>query len=231
MTAKPFSFSYSKLKNYESCPKKCWHHDYAPKDHPDKLEMEKSDELTAGNRAHKALASRCSVGASLPKDLEQHEPWCARITSGVTPGAKLLVEQQLAITEDFGKTTWFGKDVWFRAIADVLKIVGPVALIVDWKTGKIVEDSVQLALAAACVFAHYPEVQRVRSVFVWLKYDCETPETFDRNNMATMWRGLWPRIESLKQAYETSNFPPTPSGLCKKHCDVTTCQFWGKGSR
>src|SRR5205807_2231069 len=82
-----------------------------------------------------------------------------------SPNVRILVEQQLAINADFGPVPWFDSAAWFRGIGDVIKIVGPVALIVDWKTGKIVEDSQQLALMAACVFAHHPEVQKVRSEF------------------------------------------------------------------
>ena len=44
---------------------------------------------------------------------------------------------------------------WYRGIADVLKIAGSVALAVDWKTGKVIDDAPQLALLAACIFAHH----------------------------------------------------------------------------
>jgi hypothetical protein len=57
-----------------------------------------------------------------------------------------------------------------------VKIAGPVALIVDWKTGKVLENSEQLALMAQCVFAHFPQVMKVRSEFVWLQFDATTRE-------------------------------------------------------
>ena len=57
-----------------------------------------------------------------------------------------------------------------------------MGLVVDWKTGKILEDGVQLALAAACVFTHYPEVEHIRSEFIWLKDNATTPAYFKRRD-------------------------------------------------
>lgn len=218
---KPFAWSYSKLKNFETCPKRHWHIDIQRD-----VKEEESEHLTWGNYAHKALAERLSKNTPLPNDLTKFEKWAERILS--TPG-DIMVEQKLAIDKSFGQCSWFGPQAWYRAIGDVIKVNGPVALVGDWKTGKILEDSVQLALAAACVFAHYPEVMAVRSEFIWLKHDASTRETFKREEMATFWRGLWPRIETLKQAHEKQEYPPKPNGLCKRWCPVVKCPHYGEG--
>jgi hypothetical protein len=34
----------------------------------------------------------------------------------------------------------------------------------------------------------------------------------------------------MQKAVRTNNFPPRPSGLCKRHCAVTGCQYYGKGA-
>jgi hypothetical protein len=225
---KPFAWSYSRLKNYETCPKRHFHID-VNKD----VKEEEGEALLWGNAVHKALAKRIADGTKLPTGMERFEKWAARI---ITPGGKILVEQQLAIDENFGPTAWFGSDAakrgtgepWYRGIGDVVKIVGPVALVIDWKTGKILEDSQQLALMAACVFAHHPEVIKVRSVFVWLKDDAETTEDFHRNDMPAMWKHLWPRIENLKNAYASTTFPAKPGGLCKRYCPVKVCPHNGE---
>jgi len=216
---KPFAWSYSKLKNYESCPKRHWHIDVA-KD----VKEEEGEALTWGNAVHKALADRIARGAALPRGMEDYEHWCEKVLT--SPG-NILVEQKLAITKDFAPCEFFAKDAWFRGVGDVIKLHGPVALIVDWKTGKILEDSVQLALSAACVFAHYPKVQRVRSEFIWLKEDATTREDFRREDMVNLWRILWPRIESLRQAHEQINYPPKPGPLCRRWCPVKQCPHNG----
>lgn len=233
---KPFSWSYSKLKNFETCPKKHWSVDLEKK-----YKEGESEQLKWGDFVHKGLAStitnrieyaakRITDVAPVPVGLEPMMPWVDRILTGA---GTILVEQQMAITKDFAPTTWFGNDAWYRGIGDVVKINGDIGFVIDWKTGKILEDSQQLALMAACLFAHYPALQAVRSEFVWLKEgpDCSSREDFLRSDMPNMWRGLWPRIEVLKHAYETTSYPPKPSGICKKYCPVTDCPYHGVGSR
>lgn len=218
---KSFAWSYSKLKNYETCPKR-----YHAVDVEKSVKEEEGEALLWGNAVHKALADRLDKGIELPKPMKEYEKWAALLSEG---GGTIYVEQKLAITKDFGKTSWFGDDAWFRGIGDVIKINGPVALIVDYKTGKILEDGSQLALMAACVFAHHPEVRRVRSEFIWLKEDATTRADFTREGMATIWKSLWPRIEQLEEAHKTMTFPPKPGGLCKRYCPVSFCPHHGEG--
>lgn len=220
-TGKPFAWSYSKLKNFEVCPKRHWHIDIQ-KD----VKEEDSDNLTWGNAVHKALANRVSKGTPLPDGMKGYEHWCERITSG--GNSTILVERKYAITSDFGPAEYFGRNAWYRGVADVLKLMPPVALAVDWKTGKILEDSVQLALMAACIFAHHPEIQKIRTEFIWLKDDASSRADFSRADMASMWRGLWPRIEQLRHAYETTSYPAKPGRLCKRWCPVTQCPHHGE---
>jgi len=200
---KPFSWSYSKLKNYETCPKRHWHLDIA-KD----VKEEESEHIQYGNALHKALAERIEKGTPLPKPFEKNEEWCLKVIGDGT--ARLLVEQKLAITKDFGPTSWFGDEAWYRGIADVIKIVGPVAVVLDWKTGKIQEDGSQLALMAQCVFAHHPDVQKIRTEFVWLKEDATTRADFTRDDMPKIWNGLLPRVKTLEDASVSVNYPPKP---------------------
>lgn len=217
---KPFAWSYSKLKNYETCPKRHYHCDVA-KD----VKEEESEHITYGNAIHKALAEAISGKAPLPQPFSHLQEWVDKITK--TEG-NILVEQQLAITKDLNATTWFGKDAWYRGIADVIKIVGPVAVVLDWKTGKIQEDGVQLALMAQCVFAHHPTIEKIRTEFVWLKEDATTRADFTRDDMVKVWAGLLPRVKILEDAYVAANFPPKPGYLCKRFCPVTSCPHHGE---
>lgn len=219
---KPFAWSYSKLKNFEACPKKHWHLEIAKDVHE-----EESEQLKWGNTVHKLLAEYVSgKHTQIPEAIAEYKPWCDKIIGDGT--GRILVEQKMAITADFAPTSWFSDDVWFRAIGDVIKVVGSVALIADYKTGKLLEDGSQLALAAACVFAHFPEVQRVRSEFIWLKEDATTRQDFKREEMAAMWKGLWPRIEALRHAHETQSYPAKPGGLCRRWCPIRSCPHYGE---
>ena len=68
-------------------------------------------------------------------------------------GAVVASEQMLAIDKDFSPCEWFAKNAWYRAKVDASWRLRDRAGIIDWKTGKIVEDSVQLMLSAACMFS------------------------------------------------------------------------------
>jgi hypothetical protein len=219
---KPFSWSYSKLKNYDSCPRRHYEIDIKK----NYKEDEDSDTLKWGNEVHKNMALRLNDHEDLPFAFKHFEPLAARLEA--VPG-KLLVEQKLAITADFVACDWFHRNAWFRSIADALVINPPVALAIDYKTGKILEDYQQLALLSACVFAHYPPVLAVRTEAWWVREDAITREDFYRKNLQDIWRQVWPRYEQLKQAHETNYYPPKPGGLCKKFCLVASCEYFGKG--
>jgi hypothetical protein len=218
---KPFVWSYSKLKSYETCPRRHLHIDIL-KD----VQEPESDQLSWGNYVHAALAKRIAKGLPLPKGMEEYETWCKKILKD-SAESQILVEQKLAITRDFDPCNYFDKNVWFRSVGDVIKITGQVALIADWKTGRILEDGAQLALAAQCVFSHYPSVLAVRSEFVWLKEDATTSQIFRKHDMPAMWNGIFPRIRTLENAAESMNYPPKPGGLCKRFCPVTQCPHHG----
>lgn len=218
---KPFAWSYSKLKNFEVCPKRHYEIDIAKN-----VQEDESEALKWGNQLHKSAADRLGKGVPLPKEMEGIlGPWVERL---VTKPGNMLVEQKLAITKQFGPCTFFDKAAWFRGVVDVLKLLTPVALAIDWKTGKIIEDSVQLALTAQCVFSHYPEIKKIRTEFIWLKDDATTRADFSREDMPAMWRSLWPRVEALEHAHNTTTYPATPNRLCANWCPVKSCPHHGK---
>ena len=220
---KPFAWSYSRLKNFEVCPKRHYEIDLAKN-----VKEPEGEQLVWGNHVHKCFAKRCGEGAPLPADFPPHYELWARRVIGPPGGGTIYVEESLALNENFTPTGNFADDVWLRVKCDFYRLAGDVCLTVDWKTGKILEDSVQLALTAACLFAKHPELRAVRASYVWLKEDCESSENFMREDMPTVWRNLWPRIEAMKSAHQFLNYPPNPSGMCMKWCAVKSCPHNGK---
>jgi hypothetical protein len=115
-----------------------------------------------------------------------------------------------------------------RGVIDFAKTNGRVALIVDWKYSKIIEDCIQLALFAQLFFSKFPEIDKVRTKFVWLKDGIETVEDFERKEMCDLWAAMLPRVEAFKEAYDNIDYPKTKNGLCRNYCPVTTCEHNGK---
>lgn len=234
---KPFAWSFSALMGFETCARKFYHSNIKK----DFVEPD-NDQRKWGFQVHEKLATRVGKGLPLPVTMADLEPWAKWALQNTQPGDQILIEQKLALTKDLQPCGYFDRvrDPWYRGVADVLKIgtrsgVG-IARLIDWKTGKRKDESEQLALLAECVFAHYPAVQKILCQFVWLQDEKPTDTyrdddiTVTRGNLQDFWLMMYPRIKSMQRAAEKTDYPPKPSGLCKKHCVVTTCEYYGRGS-
>ena len=220
---KPFAWSYSKLKDFETCPRQ--YHEVKVLKNFKEIE---SEHQSWGKNVHDALANRLSKKVTLPVTMSRYEEECAELESAAAGGV-LRTELKLAFDKDFRACGYFDQGTWFRGIADVLILRPPIAMAFDWKTGKPLEDMPQLALMAQCVFANHPDVDIVGTEFIWLGDPVSyTRENFHRKDMMRVWNNLWPRLQLLLQAHETGVFPPKESGLCKKHCIVETCRYNGR---
>lgn len=230
---KSFSWSYSKLKNGEICMKRHYEIDIA-KTWKDKDDGDPNSPLVQGQRTHDAMHKRLKNLTPLPPDIIDYE-FFAKIVEkkAALPGAELLVEQKYAVTRDFGPCGYFAGNVWYRGIADALVLIPVtfdvwVAWVIDWKTGRIQDEPVQLALMAQCIFSHYPKVVKVRSIYYWLKEHAETAEEFERADMVKFWPSMLRRVSVLEEAARTMTYPPTHNPFCKKNCPVQSCPFYGK---
>lgn len=220
--AKEWSWSFSKKKNYDTCPKRHYEIDIL------KNFTESSEALTQGNEVHNGLAKACAGEIVLPEPMKYLQKWVDLVRAA--PGV-LKVEEKYAITRDFQKTAYFAPNVWYRGICDVLKLHGTTASALDWKTGAVKHNSVQLMLMATCIFIHYPQIDTVKTRFVWLGEDCTTPEVWHKATVMREWTSLIPEVNAMEAASKSLTYPPKPSGLCRKHCPVNSCPFWGKGQR
>ena len=213
------AWSYSRLNSFENCPKKFWH-----------LSVQKdfkeppSDAMNYGNKVHKAIEKRVRDGVKLPKDLAALEPVIKRFAeaSGV-----IHVEQQLALNHELQPTGWFDKDVWARCIVDYAAINGARALLVDWKTGKISSDFTQQQVAGAIFFRHFPQVKELDLMYYWTKDKKPTTDTLHVDDVKHVWSSVMKRVRKYTHAHLQHDFPPRPSGLCKRHCPITSCPHHG----
>jgi hypothetical protein len=220
MTA-AFTWSYSQLKNYETCAKRYLHYNVA-KD----VKEPESDQLRTGNELHAAFEARLKRSTPLPFGLTHHEPLLEKIIAapGETHG-----EQKLGLTSSFVPTGFFSKQVWLRVVIDAVKINDTYATVLDYKTGKPSEDITQLQIFAATIFHHQPRVQRVRSALVFVNHEHIEKAEFVREDVTEIWSEILPRVKKLEQARAAQEYPPNPSGLCKKYCSVVSCPYHGKG--
>ena len=218
---RPFAWSYSQLKNFETCPRRYFHYNVEK----DVVEPE-TDQLAQGNALHKHFEARLLKGTPLPLGFGMYEKLLAKVIAA--PG-DLYGEQKLAITRDFEPAAFFGRGVWLRTVADAAKVQGERAVIFDWKTGKPSDDETQLKLCAATMFAHAPEVQRVRAALIFVAHNATTQAEYLREDLPEIWAEILPRVRAMEKARRDKEYPPRPSGLCRRYCAVQSCPYHGKG--
>jgi hypothetical protein len=218
-----FAWSYSRLKNFETCPKRHYHYDIA-KD----ITEEESGALLEGHDTHKAFELRVSRKQKLPPNLARHESWIQML---VKPPGFAYAEQKLALNSFFEPVGFFADNVWFRCVLDFTKVMDSFAVVVDYKTGKVGDDDTQLSLQAATVFHTIPAINRVRSGMAFVNYDKVVSKVYHRSDIPLIWNKMLPRVKKYEAAMHHKEYPPTPSGLCVKYCGVVSCPYHGKGTR
>lgn len=216
------AWSYSALTSWETCPRR-----HAEIKLIRRVADEKGEAALWGTTVHTAFENRLKHKTPLPEWGKTWEPVCARLEA--SPGV-LQVEQKVALTETFEPCDFFDrrKTVWVRAVADVAIYGDKVIFTNDWKTGKFKEDTDQLRLSAAIQLSHKPKAEKVSIMYSWLKDGRTTRETITREMVPGIWADFLPRVKRMQWGIENEKFDPKPSGLCRKHCPVISCEHNGR---
>lgn len=210
---KVMPLSFSRLSTFETCEAQ-FDYLYVSK----RVASQSNEASDYGDRVHKVLEAygkgvldQGTLTDEGKQTLKRWGPLVDKILS--QPGDKLF-EHQMSVNRSLQPTGWFDKDVWIRSIADVLIVNGDVAYCLDYKTGKVKDNPTQLQLFAAMVMWHFPEVQKVKTSFVWLKYDETTNATYERRFLDALWRAIEPRFTKVQDTIELGVYKTKPSGLC-----------------
>lgn len=221
------AWSYSSITLFDQCPKKYYHLRVA-KD----IKEPESEAMLYGTAVHTAAEEYVRDGKPIPEQYTYMEPFLAKLMK--IPGEKIC-ELKMGIKKVDGKFApcgFFDKDVWYRGIADLLIIdrEKKEARVVDYKTGKSSRyaDPKQLALMAACVFVHYPEVELVRSGLLFVVCKDFIPVDFNAHNKFDIFTKLDGALVSRETAYETGVFNPKKNFTCKAWCPVSECSHNGR---
>jgi hypothetical protein len=233
---KSFSWSYSKLKNFETCPRR-----YQEVDVNKSVEQTRSEALDRGDELHEAMKNRVQGTTPLPPHFIYMEKWAEKLTRVLHPFQIIQCELKLSADRQGKPTGYFDKTTWLRTKIDYLRIIpadlqspdqGPsdFAHVVDYKTGRPPKfwDGTQLLINAHLIFQHYTELGKMRVDYLWTEYNDTNHETFTREETPKAFDALLPRVSALEEAHATGEFPPKPCGLCEEYCPVTTCEHYGK---
>ena len=212
-------WSYSSLKDFSGCPKRYYETKILKN-----FEFKPTEAILVGQRVHTAIENYIKNGEPLPKNYLHYREYVDPLLE--LPGEK-LPEHRMGLKFDRTACSFSDKDRWARGIADliILNRESGMATVVDWKTGsERFPDINQLRLMALMIFAHFPEVEEVRSALVFVNKKHLVPEDIRKENSDALWNNFLPDLERLALAHETDEWMASPSALCK-FCPVTTCTF------
>jgi hypothetical protein len=213
--------SFSRLSTFEQCAAKF---DYL---YVTRNVKDTDNEFTLyGSRVHEGmeLAGKAATGTLVdqavdalaeedyPLEVRMHLDLIRKIAA--QPGEKHF-EMKVALTRQLEPCEWMAPEVWLRGILDVLILNPPCAFVFDWKTGKMRDNPLQLQLFAWLVFTLYPQVNEVRTAFIWLNHGDITSTVFHRRDLHTLQAGLLPRFQRVQDAVDGGVFKARPSALCR----------------
>lgn len=210
-------WSYSSLKDYLTCPKQY----YEVKVAQNYVKRE-TEQMLYGKEVHKALEDYVRDGIELAKNYERFKPVLDVLID--IPGKK-YPEYQMALKPDRTPCDFHAEDRWVRGIADLVIIDDDLAYVLDYKTGSNrYPDPKQLKLMALMLFAHFPEVQRVKAGLLFVMHGTFLNEEYERKDSEKMWQVFLPDLERLQISFDNAIWPAKPSGLCG-WCPVESCNF------
>jgi hypothetical protein len=218
------AWSYSSLKSFKTCAKKY----YEIKVTRNFTEPPFTEATLYGTNFHEAAEHYVRDGTPLPGAFAYVKPHLDALLS--IPGQKLC-EHKMGLTQALEPCAFDAPDVWCRGVADLLIINEEkgTARTLDYKTGKSAKyaDTAQLELMALMVFKHFPKVRKVKGGLLFVVANHFRPAEYEREQEKVYWRQWMQDVGRLETAYKTGVWNPNPSGLCKKHCVVTSCPHNG----
>lgn len=221
------AWSFSSIKAFEQCPRKYYHLRVVK----DFKEDDNKEHLVYGKLFHEAAEKYIRDGEPLPPQFNFVKGALDNLNR--MDGEKLC-EFKMGLKEDLSACGFFDPDVWWRGVADliILDEEKGEARVVDYKTGKSTKyaDMGQLEMMALAVFKHFPPIKKVKAGLLFVIANDFLKENYHVDHEQKMWTKWLKDYERMKAAYVNDVWNPRPSGLCRKHCVVTTCPHNGANS-
>jgi len=217
-------WSFSRIKAFEQCPKKFYH----LKVTKDYREPE-TDAMTYGTEFHEAAEFYVRDGTPMPEHFNFAKD---AIDALIKIDGDKLCEYEMGLTEALEPCGFKDAEVWFRGIADLLIInkERKRAYVIDYKTGRSAKyaDKGQLELMALSVFKHFPEIEEVKAGLMFVVSNEFVKDSYNKKDEPKLWRKWLSDYATMEKAYERNVWNAKPSGLCRRHCVVTSCPHNGR---
>lgn len=230
-----FTWSYTSLDEFLRCPA-AW----AAKRYFKVIKDGETEAMRVGNLIHSTAEHYTkSLTGQTFKPAEIHAQYLPMIKKYcdalVASGAEIKAEQPMCFNSKMGLSGWWAPDVWVRAKADILAKKGQRLSIIDWKSGKVKDDFLQLKMFAvfAALTPGYEDVAEFDPKFIFVKELDTTkaisrlPEPIKRSELKGHLGLILEVVRRMESAWENENFPAHKNGLCKNYCANTKCAHCG----
>lgn len=213
-----FVWSFSGLKTFQQCPKKYYHIKVAQdiKDVPHVAALYGSD-------VHKAAENHIKNDTPVPKKYDYMVPILESLKK--IDGEKFC-ELELGLTESLEPCAFKAPDVWWHGIVDLLIVNrdSGVAHMVDYKTSKSSRyaDTKQLDLMAVGVFAHFPEITRIKSALLFVVSNEMVHKEHHADRRKEYIDNVAGDLDRMSKALSTNVWNPVAGPLCR-FCPVLSC--------
>lgn len=208
-------WSYTLFRDFENCPHKAFRL-HVKKDLP---RQPPSPEMKYGNEAHAAFETRLK-GGELPANFAKYERFAVTIlATGLLAG----VEEKLGVDQHGEAVGFFDTaKVVGRGKADTTLISddGKKGLLVDWKTGKMREDPLELEVLSFLASRKWPQVVKWKGMYVWLKEN--TMGQMHKLDPEAAGGDIIKRLGVIAQD-RRNGYPKRPNPLCG-WCPVADCE-------
>ena len=223
MSKTPPAWSYSSIKLFDLC-----HRKYESERVTKEVKYTDSDATIYGKELHLACEEFMRDGKPIPPRFGFVLPYLEKLNN--IPGEKIC-ELQVGLKKEDGRFVACGfkdRDVWFRGVADLVIVDGPKGWLVDYKTNKNARyaDPRQLALMAACLFAKYPKLEKIKAGLLFVVSGDFIKSEYTRDKAFEIFADLHGLLTQREMAYNTNVWNPKPNGLCKRFCR-TACPHNG----
>lgn len=215
MNKTPPAWSYSSIKLFDTCPRK-----YESERVTKEVPFADSDATIYGKELHLACEEFIRDGKPIPPRFDFVLPYLEKLNK--IPGEKLC-EIKVGLKKEDGRLVscdFFDSDVWFRGVADLAIVDGVKGWLVDYKTSKSARyaDSKQLALMAACMFALYPELQKIKAGLLFVVSGDFVKTEYTREQAFDIFADMHELLTQREMAYNTNVWNTKPNGLCRRWC-------------
>lgn len=229
-----FVHSWTSLNKFETCPRQFeWSYVQKNKEDPAKF----AEYRKWGVIVHEAVELRIKKGSDepMPEGTERFQVAIDAAKMAKQQGLSVYTEEKIAMSRDGKAVNFWSKDAFVRAQVDLAILARTRAEMIDLKTGKWKSDRDQMRMNAWIAFHQWPGLTLIQTRYLWLQGGDQNAETHARaatsdakSTLATLAGDFIPRIERVERALAGGVFDPKPSGLCRAHCPVFSCEHNGR---